>query len=133
MRSTSFLTSTRNPGQSSNHPPPPSLCPPSTPKPAQTLLLGTVCLCCSIKRFDDLIAPFRLNDGFKDEATVNEMRQGCPWKISDEEVDKNRAKVTLVLGELLQRVSCFLDKIQSFWKPLFCVSQCSLLHSHSGK
>ncbi|XP_064526724.1 solute carrier family 12 member 3 isoform X1 [Pseudopipra pipra] len=45
-----------------------------------------------IKRFEDLIAPFRLNDGFKDEATVNEMRQGCPWKISDEEVDKNRAK-----------------------------------------
>uniref|UniRef100_A0A8V5GYF1 Solute carrier family 12 member 3 n=1 Tax=Melopsittacus undulatus TaxID=13146 RepID=A0A8V5GYF1_MELUD len=44
-----------------------------------------------IKRFDDLIAPFRLNDGFKDEATVNEMRQGCPWKISDEEVDKNRS------------------------------------------
>ncbi|NXE86717.1 S12A3 protein, partial [Menura novaehollandiae] len=56
------------------------------------LFLGTVCLSCSIKRFDDLIAPFRLNDGFKDEATVNEMRQGCPWKISDEEVDKNRAK-----------------------------------------
>ncbi|XP_076205526.1 solute carrier family 12 member 3 isoform X8 [Aptenodytes patagonicus] len=52
----------------------------------------TVCLSCSIKRFDDLIAPFRLNDSFKDEATVNEMRQGCPWKISDEEVDKNRAK-----------------------------------------
>ncbi|NWH38302.1 S12A3 protein, partial [Chloropsis hardwickii] len=64
----------------------------ATPKPAQTLFLGTVCLCCSIKRFDELIAPFRLNDGFKDEATVNEMRQGCPWKISDEEVDKNRAK-----------------------------------------
>ncbi|NWZ07202.1 S12A3 protein, partial [Agelaius phoeniceus] len=64
----------------------------AAPKPAQTLFLGTVCLCCSIKRFDELIAPFRLNDGFKDEATVNEMRQGCPWKISDEEVDKNRAK-----------------------------------------
>ncbi|XP_065517395.1 solute carrier family 12 member 3 isoform X4 [Lathamus discolor] len=45
-----------------------------------------------IKRFDDLIAPFRLNDGFKDEAIVNEMRQDCPWKISDEEVDKNRVK-----------------------------------------
>ncbi|XP_075289690.1 solute carrier family 12 member 3 isoform X2 [Opisthocomus hoazin] len=45
-----------------------------------------------IKRFDDLITPFRLNDGFKDEAAVNEMRQGCPWKISDEEVHKNRAK-----------------------------------------
>ncbi|KAK2530070.1 Slc12a3 [Columba guinea] len=46
----------------------------------------------AIKRFDDLIAPFRLNDGFKDETTVAEMRQGCPWKISDEEVNKNRAK-----------------------------------------
>ncbi|NXF03657.1 S12A3 protein, partial [Smithornis capensis] len=67
-------------------------CLPSTPKHAQTLLPITLCLSCSIKRFDDLIAPFRLNDGFKDEATVNEMRQGCPWKISDEEVDKNRAK-----------------------------------------
>ncbi|KAF1624873.1 Solute carrier family 12 member 3, partial [Eudyptes filholi] len=66
--------------------------PPSTPKPARTPFPGTVCLSCSIKRFDDLITPFRLNDGFKDEATVNEMRQGCPWKISDEEVDKNRAK-----------------------------------------
>ncbi|KAF1589670.1 UNVERIFIED_CONTAM: Solute carrier family 12 member 3, partial [Eudyptes pachyrhynchus] len=64
----------------------------ATPKPARTPFPGTVCLSCSIKRFDDLITPFRLNDGFKDEATVNEMRQGCPWKISDEEVDKNRAK-----------------------------------------
>ncbi|NXM04047.1 S12A3 protein, partial [Tyrannus savana] len=67
-------------------------CLPSTPKPAQPRFPLTTCLSCSIKRFDDLIAPFRLNDGFKDEATVNEMRQGCPWKISDEEVDKNRAK-----------------------------------------
>ncbi|NXI41713.1 S12A3 protein, partial [Galbula dea] len=59
-------------------PPPPN--PPRPPSPTP------------IRRFDDLIAPFRLNDGFKDEAAVNELRQGCPWKISDEEVDKNRAK-----------------------------------------
>ncbi|XP_064016569.1 solute carrier family 12 member 3 isoform X2 [Pogoniulus pusillus] len=45
-----------------------------------------------IRRFEELIAPFRLNDGFRDEAAVNELRQGCPWKISDEELDKNRAK-----------------------------------------
>nr|XP_031536466.1 solute carrier family 12 member 3 isoform X2 [Vicugna pacos] len=44
------------------------------------------------KRFEDMIAPFRLNDGFKDEATVTEMRQDCPWKISDEEINKNRIK-----------------------------------------
>ncbi|KFR01647.1 Solute carrier family 12 member 3 [Nipponia nippon] len=64
----------------------------ATPKLTRTPFPGTIRLSSSIKRFDDLIAPFRLNDGFKDEATVNEMRQGCPWKISDEEVDKNRAK-----------------------------------------
>ncbi|XP_055001875.1 solute carrier family 12 member 3 isoform X3 [Sorex araneus] len=44
------------------------------------------------KRFEDMIAPFRLNDGFKDEATVAELRRDCPWKISDEEISKNRAK-----------------------------------------
>ncbi|XP_006863610.1 PREDICTED: solute carrier family 12 member 3 isoform X2 [Chrysochloris asiatica] len=44
------------------------------------------------KRFEDMIAPFRLNDGFKDEATVAELRRDCPWKISDEEVNKNRIK-----------------------------------------
>ncbi|KAM4801128.1 solute carrier family 12 member 3 isoform X2 [Urocitellus parryii] len=44
------------------------------------------------KRFEDMISPFRLNDGFKDEATVAEMRRDCPWKISDEEVNKNRIK-----------------------------------------
>ncbi|ELW66186.1 Solute carrier family 12 member 3 [Tupaia chinensis] len=44
------------------------------------------------KRFEDMIAPFRLNDGFKDEATVTEMRRDCPWKISDEEINRNRIK-----------------------------------------
>ncbi|KAK2491728.1 hypothetical protein MC885_014167 [Smutsia gigantea] len=44
------------------------------------------------KRFEDMIAPFRLNDGFKDEATVTEMRRDCPWKISDEEINKTRVK-----------------------------------------
>ncbi|KAM9607681.1 solute carrier family 12 member 3 isoform 5-T5 [Trichechus inunguis] len=47
-------------------------------------------------RFEDMIAPFRLNDGFKDEATVTEMRRDCPWKISDEEISKNRIKFSLL-------------------------------------
>lgn len=45
-----------------------------------------------VKRFEDLIAPYMLNDGFKEELLVNEMRRDCPWKISDEEFKKNRAK-----------------------------------------
>ncbi|NXA53047.1 S12A3 protein, partial [Nothocercus julius] len=65
---------------------------PRTAEAAWAPLGDAVCLFCSIRRFDDLIAPFRLNDGFKDEAVVNEMRHDCPWKISDEEVNKNRAK-----------------------------------------
>ncbi|NXR06255.1 S12A3 protein, partial [Semnornis frantzii] len=66
---------------------------PCTPQACPgSLSLAPFCLPCSIRRFEELIAPFRLNDGFKDEATVNELRQDCPWKISDEELDKNRAK-----------------------------------------
>nr|XP_014349758.1 PREDICTED: solute carrier family 12 member 3 [Latimeria chalumnae] len=45
-----------------------------------------------MKRFEDLIAPWKLNDGFKEEASVNEMRKECPWKMSDEEIQKNQAK-----------------------------------------
>ncbi|XP_069757459.1 solute carrier family 12 member 3 isoform X2 [Narcine bancroftii] len=45
-----------------------------------------------VKRFEDLVAPYRLNDGFKDEATVDELRKNCPWKISDEEFKKNNTK-----------------------------------------
>lgn len=48
---------------------------------------------CRVKRFEDLVAPYRLNDGFKDEAIVNELRKDCPWKISDEEIKKNNTKV----------------------------------------
>ncbi|NWJ06620.1 S12A3 protein, partial [Crypturellus undulatus] len=65
---------------------------PRTAEAPWALFGDAMCLFFSIKRFDDLIAPFRLNDGFKDEAVVNEMRHDSPWKISDEEVNKNRAK-----------------------------------------
>nr|BAN42613.1 solute carrier family 12 member 3 [Carcharhinus leucas] len=45
-----------------------------------------------LKRFEDLIAPYRLNDGFEDEAIVKELRKDCPWKISDEEIKSSKAK-----------------------------------------
>ncbi|KAL7978694.1 hypothetical protein Chor_013183 [Crotalus horridus] len=66
-----------------------------------------------VKRFDDLIAPFRLNDGFKDDAVVNELRRGCPWKISDEEVAKNKAKpVHGLAGDSLARPEVSRDPDQ---------------------
>ncbi|XP_059507602.1 solute carrier family 12 member 3 isoform X2 [Stegostoma tigrinum] len=45
-----------------------------------------------LKRFEDLIAPYRLNDGFKDETIVKELRKDCPWKISDEDIKNSRTK-----------------------------------------
>ncbi|XP_036399123.1 solute carrier family 12 member 3 [Megalops cyprinoides] len=45
-----------------------------------------------VKRFEDLLGPYRLNDGHKDVGTVEQMREGCPWKISDEELERNKAK-----------------------------------------
>lgn len=67
----------------------------------------------STKRFEDMIAPFRLNDGFKDEATITEMRRDCPWKISDEEINKNRVKVQEGEGPCwggLRGTGAFLDQ-----------------------
>ncbi|XP_044125925.1 solute carrier family 12 member 3 [Bufo gargarizans] len=60
-----------------------------------------------VKRFEDLIAPYMLNDGFKEEVLVNEMRRDCPWKISDEEIKRNRAKSLrqIRLNEILQDYS----------------------------
>lgn len=57
-----------------------------------------------------MVAPFRLNDGFKDEATVTEMRRDCPWKISDEEIHKNRVKVQEGEGAGLVGTSALRDE-----------------------
>lgn len=64
-----------------------------------------------------MIAPFRLNDGFKDEATVAEMRRDCPWKISDEEINKNRIKVQEREGACQGLGSQHVSPSLEFWKP----------------
>ncbi|XP_032813619.1 solute carrier family 12 member 3-like [Petromyzon marinus] len=55
------------------------------------------------KRFEDTIAPYRLNDGFLDELALEEMRKNCPWKISDEEIQRHRTKTSrqIRLNEIL--------------------------------
>ncbi|XP_078462750.1 solute carrier family 12 member 3-like [Lampetra fluviatilis] len=56
-----------------------------------------------IKQFEDMISPFRLNDGFKEEAEVEELRRDCPWKVSDHELLSLRDKTyrQLKLNELM--------------------------------
>uniref|UniRef100_A0A4W3IIA7 Solute carrier family 12 member 3 n=1 Tax=Callorhinchus milii TaxID=7868 RepID=A0A4W3IIA7_CALMI len=46
----------------------------------------------NVKRFEDLIAPHRLNDGFREDVLINELRRDCPWKVSDEEIKRNQTK-----------------------------------------
>ncbi|KAI1890012.1 hypothetical protein AGOR_G00168820 [Albula goreensis] len=60
-----------------------------------------------VKRFEDMLGPHRLNDGHKDSSTVERMREGCPWKISDEELERNKAKSLrqVRLNEILQDYS----------------------------
>ncbi|XP_043913794.1 solute carrier family 12 member 3-like [Protopterus annectens] len=40
----------------------------------------------SMKVFEDLVAPYRLNDGMKADSTVQELKSENPWKISDQEL-----------------------------------------------
>ncbi|KAJ8335578.1 hypothetical protein SKAU_G00389200 [Synaphobranchus kaupii] len=60
-----------------------------------------------MKRFEDMLGPYRLNDRRKDGSTAEQMREGCPWKISDEELERNRAKSLkqVRLNEILQDYS----------------------------
>ncbi|MBN3299573.1 S12A3 protein, partial [Amia calva] len=44
------------------------------------------------KRFEDSVAPFRLNDIMHEEVAVQELKKECPWKISDREMDTLRQK-----------------------------------------
>lgn len=61
----------------------------------------------SMRRFEDNVAPFRLNDKQQVEATAQQMRKECPWKISDKEMDclriKSERKVRL--NEIIRRNS----------------------------
>ncbi|MGH0146418.1 UNVERIFIED_CONTAM: hypothetical protein FKN15_045123 [Acipenser sinensis] len=46
----------------------------------------------AVKRFEDLLSPYKLNDDFKDETKINELKKDFPWKISAEEIQKNMPK-----------------------------------------
>ncbi|XP_063044430.1 solute carrier family 12 member 1 [Engraulis encrasicolus] len=61
----------------------------------------------SLKAFDDMIAPFRLNEGNTGSAQAEAMRKENPWKISDTELESFREKTNLQirLNELLQEKS----------------------------
>ncbi|XP_006011463.1 solute carrier family 12 member 3-like [Latimeria chalumnae] len=61
----------------------------------------------NMKAFEDLVAPFRLHDGLKDESAVQELRKACPWKISDQEYNRQKKKSQrqVHLNEILRQNS----------------------------
>ncbi|XP_077169976.1 solute carrier family 12 member 3-like [Paroedura picta] len=61
----------------------------------------------SVKEFEDLIAPFRFNEGQQDQEAVEEMRKEAPWKVTDEDlrVYKKKTEQHIRLHEILQEHS----------------------------
>uniref|UniRef100_A0A803STU7 Solute carrier family 12 member 3 n=1 Tax=Anolis carolinensis TaxID=28377 RepID=A0A803STU7_ANOCA len=56
------------------------------------------------KEFEDLIAPYRLNEGQKGVDTVEEMKMEAPWKVTDEDlrIYKKKSEQHMRLHEILQ-------------------------------
>uniref|UniRef100_A0A8C1CM65 Solute carrier family 12 member 10, tandem duplicate 1 n=1 Tax=Cyprinus carpio carpio TaxID=630221 RepID=A0A8C1CM65_CYPCA len=59
------------------------------------------------KRFEEMLAPFRLNEGQLDERTAQQQRTEFPWKVTDKEMDALRLKSEkkVRLNEIIRRNS----------------------------
>lgn len=53
----------------------------------------------SVKKFEDLLAPYRAHTLQKNEEGVGQRTHDCPWIVSDEEIEKNTAKVNFQVDE----------------------------------
>nr|XP_056719000.1 solute carrier family 12 member 3-like [Euleptes europaea] len=58
----------------------------------------------SLKEFEDLIAPFRLNEGQRGQEAMEDMKKDEPWKVTDEDlrVYKRKTEQHIYLHEILQ-------------------------------
>ncbi|XP_026056090.1 solute carrier family 12 member 10, tandem duplicate 1 [Carassius auratus] len=61
----------------------------------------------NMRRFEETLAPFRLNDGQLDERTAQQQRSQFPWKVTDKEMDALRLKTEkkVRLNEIIRRNS----------------------------
>ncbi|CAB1323261.1 unnamed protein product [Coregonus sp. 'balchen'] len=61
-----------------------------------------------VRRFEELIGPYRLNTAQKDgHVTAEQINQDCPWMVSDKEIETNKPKTLrqIRLNEVLQDYS----------------------------
>uniref|UniRef100_A0A8C2IMH9 Solute carrier family 12 member 10, tandem duplicate 1 n=1 Tax=Cyprinus carpio TaxID=7962 RepID=A0A8C2IMH9_CYPCA len=54
----------------------------------------------NMRRFEEMLAPFRLNEGQLDERTAQQQRTEFPWKVTDKEMDALRLKVSVCVFDL---------------------------------
>ncbi|XP_019368776.1 PREDICTED: solute carrier family 12 member 3 [Gavialis gangeticus] len=61
----------------------------------------------SQKEFEDLLAPYRLNEGQRDPEAVEALKKEAPWKVSDEDLQiyKKKSEQQIRLHEILQENS----------------------------
>ncbi|CAL8327053.1 unnamed protein product [Lota lota] len=61
----------------------------------------------NLKRFEDIVAPYRLNEEQQDGASESELKTLYPWKISDKEMEALRTKsnTKVRLNEIIRRNS----------------------------
>ncbi|XP_032621589.1 solute carrier family 12 member 3-like [Chelonoidis abingdonii] len=61
----------------------------------------------SLKEFEDLVAPFRLNEGQRSPEATEALRRETPWKVSDEDlrVYRKKSEQQVRLHEILQENS----------------------------
>ncbi|KTG37256.1 hypothetical protein cypCar_00021170 [Cyprinus carpio] len=61
----------------------------------------------NMRRFEEMLAPFRLNEGQLDERTAQQQRTEFPWKVTDKEMDALRLKSEkkVRLNEIIRRNS----------------------------
>uniref|UniRef100_A0A8C9TJ19 Solute carrier family 12 member 3 n=1 Tax=Scleropages formosus TaxID=113540 RepID=A0A8C9TJ19_SCLFO len=45
-----------------------------------------------VKRFEELLAPYKLSAKHKDEQSDGLLSESCPWTVSDEDLERNKAK-----------------------------------------
>ncbi|CAL8241661.1 unnamed protein product [Merluccius merluccius] len=61
----------------------------------------------NLKRFEDIVAPYRLNEEQQDSASESELKTLCPWKISDTEMEalSTKSATKVRLNEIIRRNS----------------------------
>uniref|UniRef100_A0A8C1Z732 Solute carrier family 12 member 10, tandem duplicate 1 n=1 Tax=Cyprinus carpio TaxID=7962 RepID=A0A8C1Z732_CYPCA len=89
------------------------------------------------ERFEEMLAPFRLNEGQLDERTAQQQRTEFPWKVTDKEMDALRLKVSVCVFDLnvqlqysslpVPQADCPSSLYMSWLDTLSCGLHCPVL------